>query len=210
MRNLFLVLILTSGVWGLSTALVHAQATEDATETRTPTEVVLRLEEVTVTATKTKRDTLTTPGEVSVLTQEYFQQRQAQSLDDVLRYEPGVDSSGGPRTMGEGPNIRGMSGDRVLTLLDGVRLNFQSGHTGRLFIDMEQLKRVEVIRGPGSALYGSQALGGSWPWRPGTHPTFWLRTCNTAFGKNSATSTPMKNFSLPPPYLAASPTKSKS
>lgn len=160
MRNLFLVLILTSGVWGLSTALVHAQDTEDATETRTPTEVVLRLEEVTVTATKTKRDTLTTPGEVSVLTQEYFQQRQAQSLDDVLRYEPGVDSSGGPRTMGEGPNIRGMSGDRVLTLLDGVRLNFQSGHTGRLFIDMEQLKRVEVIRGPGSALYGSQALGG--------------------------------------------------
>ena len=160
MRNLFLVFILTSGVWGLSTALVHAQATEDATETRKPTEVVLRLEQVTVTATKTKRDTLTTPGEVSVLTQKYFQQRQAQSLDDVLRYEPGVDSGTGPRTMGEGPNIRGMSGARVLTLLDGVRLNFQSGHTGRLFIDMEQLKQVEVIRGPGSALYGSQALGG--------------------------------------------------
>ena len=95
MRNLFLVFILTSGVWGLSTALVHAQDTEDATETRKPTEVVLRLEQVTVTATKTKRDTLTTPGEVSVLTQKYFQQRQAQSLDDVLRYEPGVDSGGG-------------------------------------------------------------------------------------------------------------------
>lgn len=160
MRNLFLVFILTSGVWGLSTALVHAQDTEDATETRKPTEVVLRLEEVTVTATKTKRDTLTTPGEVSVLTQKYFQQRQAQSLDDVLRYEPGVDSGGGPRTMAEGPNIRGLAGDRVLTLLDGMRLTFQSGHKGRLFIDMDSLKQVEVIRGPGSALYGSQAVGG--------------------------------------------------
>ena len=159
MRNLFWVIILTSGVWGLSTALVHAQDTEDATDAQS-NRVTLRLEKVTVSATKTKRDPLTTPGEVSVLTQEYFQQRQAQSLDDVLRYEPGVDSSAGPRTMGEGPNIRGMSGDRVLTLLDGVRLNFQSGHTGRLFIDMDQLKQVEVIRGPGSALYGSQALGG--------------------------------------------------
>lgn len=144
---------------GLFTAQAHAQDTDNKDDSQ-PKKVKLRLQQVTVSATKTKRDTLTTPGEVSVLNQEYFQQRQAQSLDDVLRYEPGVDSGTGPRTMGEGPNIRGMSGARVLTLLDGVRLNFQSGHTGRLFIDMEQLKQVEVIRGPGSALYGSQALGG--------------------------------------------------
>ena len=144
---------------GFSATLIHAQSTGDDKDSQSQ-KVKLRLAQVTVSATKTKRDTLTTPGEVSVLNQEYFQQRQAQSLDDVLRYEPGVDSGVGPRTMGEGPNIRGMSGARVLTLLDGVRLNFQSGHTGRLFIDMEQLKQVEVIRGPGSALYGSQAVGG--------------------------------------------------
>ena len=159
MRKICLLAVLLSGLWGLSTALVHAQDTEDATDAQS-NKVKLRLEQVTVSATKTKRDPLTTPGEVSVLTQEYFQQRQAQSLDDVLRYEPGVDSGGGPRSMAEGPNIRGLSGDRVLTLLDGVRLTFQSGHKGRLFIDMDQLKQVEVIRGPGSALYGSQAVGG--------------------------------------------------
>ena len=141
---------------GLSTMSVHAQDAEDSQ----PQKVKLRLEQVTVSTTKTERDPLTTPGEVSVLTQEYFQQRQAQSLDDVLRYEPGVDSGLGPRTMGESPNIRGLSGARVLTLIDGVRLDFQSEHKGRLFIDMDQLKQVEVIRGPGSALYGSQALGG--------------------------------------------------
>lgn len=146
-------------LFGLFTAQVHAQDTENAKESK-PQKVKLRLEQVTISATKTTRDTLTTPGEVSVLNQEYFQQRQAQSLDDVLRYEPGVTTGSGPRTMAEGPNIRGLSGDRVLTLLDGMRLTFQSGHKGRTFIDMDQLKQVEVIRGPGSALYGSQAVGG--------------------------------------------------
>lgn len=146
-------------LFGLSTEHVHAQDAENPEDSQ-PRKVKLRLQQVTVSATKTKRDTLTTPGEVNVLNQEYFQQRQAQSLDDVLRYEPGVTTGEGPRTMGEGPNIRGLSGDRVLTLLDGMRLTFQSGHKGRTFIDMEQLKQVEVIRGPGSALYGSQAVGG--------------------------------------------------
>lgn len=146
-------------LFGLPMMSVHAQDAGDGEDSQ-PSKVKLRLEQVTVSATKTKRDTLTTPGEVSVLTQEYFQQRQAQSLDDVLRYEPGVTTGSGPRTMAEGPNIRGLSGDRVLTLLDGMRLTFQSGHKGRTFIDMDQLKQVEVIRGPGSALYGSQAVGG--------------------------------------------------
>ena len=144
---------------GLSMAQVHAQEAEEDTDSQ-PSKVKLRLEEVTISATKTERDPLTTPGEVSVLTQDYFQQRQAQSLDDVLRYEPGVDSRIGPRNMGEGPNIRGLQRARVLTLLDGVRLNFQAGHKGRIFIDVDQLKQVEVVRGPNSALYGSQALGG--------------------------------------------------
>ncbi len=152
--------------FGLSATLIHAQSTEDAKDSQ-PQKIKLRLEQVTVSATKTKRDTLTTPGEVSVLNQEYFQQRQAQSLDDVLRYEPGVTSGGGPRTMAEGPNIRGLSGDRVLTLLDGMRLTFQSGHKGRTFIDMDQLKQVEVIRRPWAE---------SWPWRPRIPPTIWLRT----------------------------------
>ena len=158
MRKIFRLLAVAL-LFALFAAPVHAQDAQDADDSPPP-KIKLRLTQVTVSATKTERDPLTTPGEVSVLNQEYFQQRQAQSLDDVLRYEPGVDSINGPRTMGESPNIRGLSGARVLTLVDGVRLNFQSGHRGRLFLDMDQLKQVEVIRGPGSALYGSQALGG--------------------------------------------------
>lgn len=85
---------------------------------------------------------------------------QAQSLEDVLRYQPGVDVQNGPRRLGELPVIRGLSGARILTTIDGVRLNFQSGHRGRLFLDVDALKQIEVVRGPNSALWGSGALGG--------------------------------------------------
>ena len=48
----------------------------------------------------------------------------------------------------------------LLVLLDGVRQGFVSGHDGRLFIEPELLKQVEVVKGPISSLYGSGALGG--------------------------------------------------
>ena len=115
---------------------------------------------VTVSATKTERERITTPGEVNVITLDELERTQAQSLDDVLRYQVGVDVQLGPRRVGELPVIRGLSGARVLTAIDGVRLNFQSGHQGRLFLDVDSLKQVEVVRGPNSALWGSGALGG--------------------------------------------------
>ena len=158
MKKTFCLLTVVLLFW-LSTAQAHAQDVQD-TEDAQPQKVKLRLAQVTISATKSERDPLTTPGEVSVLDQEYFQQRQAQSLDDVLRYEPNISTGGGPRTMGEVPSIRGLTGARILMLVDGVRINWISGHRGRLFVDMDQLKQVEVIRGPGSALYGSQAIGG--------------------------------------------------
>ena len=85
---------------------------------------------------------------------------QAQSLDDVLRYQPGVEVGGGPRRLAEVPSIRGLSGSRVLATMDGVRLNYSSGHQGRLFLDVGTLRQIEVVRGPNSALWGSGALGG--------------------------------------------------
>ena len=161
MKKIFCLLAVVL-LFGLSTAQVDAQDTEvtEDGESSETSKIKMRLAQVTISATKRARDPLTTPGEVSVLDQEYFQQRQAQSLDDVLRYEPNVSTGGGPRTMGEVPSIRGLTGARILMLVDGVRINWISGHRGRLFVDMDQLKQVEVIRGPGSALYGSQAIGG--------------------------------------------------
>ena len=123
-------------------------------------ETPLVTDTITVTATKTRRDPVETPGEVNVIRRDEIDRMQARSLDDVLRYQPGVEVGGGPRRLVEVPAIRGLSGSRVLATLDGVRLNYSSGHQGRLFLDVDALRQVEVVRGPNSALWGSGALGG--------------------------------------------------
>ena len=91
MKKIFCLLAVVL-LFGLSTAQVDAQDTEvtEDGESSETSKIKMRLAQVTISATKRARDPLTTPGEVSVLDQEYFQQRQAQSLDDVLRYEPNV------------------------------------------------------------------------------------------------------------------------
>jgi hemoglobin/transferrin/lactoferrin receptor protein len=115
---------------------------------------------LTVTATRTERRVDEVPESVSIADQETLERNQVQSLDDVLRTLPNVDMEGGPRRVRETPVIRGLSGNRVVTRIDGVRQNFQSGHKGTLFVEPDLLKTVEVVRGPASALYGSDALGG--------------------------------------------------
>ena len=153
--------LLVMALIGLDRFVATAQTTAQPkpTETSETTERFVT-DTITVTATKTKRERITTPGEVNVIDRDELDRTQANSLEDVLRYQPGVDVQLGPRRVGELPVIRGLSGARVLTTIDGVRLNFQSAHQGRLFLDVDSLKQIEVVRGPNSALWGSGALGG--------------------------------------------------
>lgn len=119
-----------------------------------------RLDKVTVAATKTERSVDLTPGEVGIVERKEMDLQQAGTLEDIVKYLPGTDVKDGPRRIAERPNIRGLDGSRVLVTLDGARLNFDSGHKGQLFLEPDYLKRVEVVRGAGSSLYGSSALGG--------------------------------------------------
>ena len=90
----------------------------------------------------------------------------ATSIADVFQYIPGVDyEAAGTRFGTEGINIRGIGGNRVAILVDGVPLSdqFDSGsfsNATRDFIDAGLVQSIEVLHGPASALYGSSAIGG--------------------------------------------------
>jgi hemoglobin/transferrin/lactoferrin receptor protein len=121
-------------------------------------------EEIIVTGTRTPRPLRLTPGSISVITDREIDEFLVRDLRDLFRYEPNV-SVGNNRRYGlQDINIRGLGGNRVLIQTDGIRVptQFQFGtpSIGRDYVDIETLQRVEVIRGPASALYGSDALGG--------------------------------------------------
>lgn len=118
------------------------------------------IEEISITATRGPTDVFTYPGSVSVISRDEIETRITASISEIFAQTPGIQFTGGPRRTGEVPALRGVSGEGVLVLFDGVRQNFLSGHDGRFFIEPDLLRAAEVVRGPGSALYGSSAVGG--------------------------------------------------
>lgn len=115
---------------------------------------------ITVTATKTERNVFETPTAVAVLDQEEIEQFIPLSYRDVMEGVPGLSIQGGARRIAEEPSIRGFSDQQLVLRLDGARQNFDLSHRGRFFVDPGLIKRVEVIRGSASSLYGSGAIGG--------------------------------------------------
>lgn len=144
----------SSGLTALSGVLLVAS------EASAQNGTAINLDPITVTATKTPSSTRTVPASVEVVEGEALERLQPNSLDDILRTLPGVTTIGGSRNTAELPQIRGLGSDRIIIRQDGTRQNFQSGHKGRVLANPALLKRVEVVKGPGSALYGSGALGG--------------------------------------------------
>jgi len=123
------------------------------------------LEQITVTATKLTRNISDVAGTVSVISAQQLEQQIANDLDDLVRYQPGLSMDTAGRGGNQGFIIRGIGGNRVLTVLDGVRSNdiYSAGPAsyGRDVFEVDDLSRVEVIRGPASVLYGADALGGA-------------------------------------------------
>ena len=121
-----------------------------------------QLEEVVVTASRTEQPISEVIGSVTVITREEIEQRQAQSLQELLRGELGIDitNQGG---QGKISNIfmRGSESNHTLILVDGIRLGSATDGTTRIeYIPVDQIERIEIIRGPRSSLYGSDAMGG--------------------------------------------------
>lgn len=121
-------------------------------------------DEVTVTASRSTRATFATPVGTNVVYREQIERRPATTTADLLRDQAGI------WTNGEGlrnttPVIRGLMGNQVSLMVDGVRLNtailFAGPNSFMQDIDPENIDRIEVVRGAGSVMWGTDALGGT-------------------------------------------------
>lgn len=159
---------LPSGTYGVSFALVGyapvvrrvalAEGTVTLDVTLRPT--LVELPELQVTASALATTTLTSPQPTSVLSGEEIQANRSASLGETISALPGVRSFSTGNGIGK-PVIRGLSSNRVLVLADGQRLETQQwGDEHGPQVEAGDAERVEVIRGPASVLYGSDAIGG--------------------------------------------------
>ena len=97
---------------------------------------------------------------ISVTTDEEILKNQSKSVADAIDNKSNVEVQGGSRPYNQSVNIRGITGNRVVQLIDGTRVNQKSGHKNNYFLDPVLLKSIEVLKGPQSSLWGSGAIGG--------------------------------------------------
>jgi len=121
-------------------------------------------ETMVVSASATEQNLKDAPASISVITQQDLQRKPVQNLKEVLKEVPGVQltNEGDNR---QGVSIRGLSSSYTLILVDGKRVNsrnavFRHNDFDLNWIPVDAIERIEVVRGPMSSLYGSDALGG--------------------------------------------------
>ncbi len=133
-------------------------------------------EQVTVTATRSEATVDSVPSVVTVIDADDIEENLATDIKDLIRFEPGITVPTSPSRFGaalaptgrdgnSGFTIRGLGGNRVLFQVDGIRVpdgfSFGPNAFGRGdYVDLDLLQSVEIVRGPGSALYGSDGLAG--------------------------------------------------
>lgn len=120
------------------------------------------LETMTVTATRTPETASESLSSVTVIDRSDIETKQAQTLPDALRGIAGLDiaNQGGPGQL-TSFFLRGTESDHVLVMIDGVKVGSATTSLTQFEnIPIDQVERIEVVRGPRASLYGSEAIGG--------------------------------------------------
>ena len=120
------------------------------------------LEPVVVTAARTAQPIADVLADVTTISGEEIRRSGVQSLTELLQRQPGVEiiQNGGPGSV-SGALVRGANRGQTLVLVDGLRVGSSSaGATTFEAIPLDQIDRIEILRGPASSLYGADAIGG--------------------------------------------------
>jgi hemoglobin/transferrin/lactoferrin receptor protein len=140
-----------------------------------PAQQVAALGEIVVSGSRSEQEKDALPVSVEVLNRETLESKQINDIRDAVRDLPNVSVKRSPARFGlaqgntgrdnnAGFNIRGLDGNRVLLLTDGIRTPrsyvFSANAFGRDYFDIGLIERIEILKGPASALYGSDGLAG--------------------------------------------------
>lgn len=161
MKNTWMKSTLALAVIGVINAAGANEVQPDATE-----EKATKLETIVVTASGYAQDVSKAPASMTVITSEELEKRQYNDITDVLRNTPGVVISGAGSA--QTVSIRGMGSSYTLFLINGKRQfskdvnpnGDDSGFEKNILPPISEISRIEVIRGPASTLYGTDAMGG--------------------------------------------------
>lgn len=157
-------LILTVAIPLVFSPPAFAEDQDDSTQRRANRKEAVSGQQIVVTATRTRQAIIDAPATMSVVTGEEVRRRPVQDMAEALENEPGLTINGVGMTR-RGISIRGMSNEHLLTLVDGRRINDSASNMAHVDFDLGwvpsiAIDRIEVVRGPLSALYGSEALAG--------------------------------------------------
>lgn len=139
----------------LSACVVQTQVQAQTSDDSAP-------EEIIVAANRIEQSLSTVLAATTIIDKETIRQSQAQNLAGLLAGVPGMQfSPAGGQGAQTSLFMRGTESDHTLILVDGVQMTTNSGPAGRLeFIPLDQIERIEIVRGPRSSVYGSEAIGG--------------------------------------------------
>ncbi len=161
MRKFYLIIAVVFSVHGISAQLVPSQREEDSSHFR-------QMDEVVITATRTERKLSNVAVPTQLISNKIIQQSGSLRLTDVLQEQTGLfitsggtTSSVGGGVFGNGVQIQGLSPDYTLILLDGEPVIGRNGGVLDLSrLAVANIKKIEIVKGPSSSLYGSEAMGG--------------------------------------------------